>query len=125
MKIPTVVAIGVDICRVSRFERLLAKGDPFVTKLSHRILHQREQGLTTPKQFAGAWAVKEAVFKTLTRDEQLAFRFNEWYRFYLEGGKPGVAGDGVDDTFMVSISHDGDYLVATVLRQKMIDIKPN
>ncbi|MCH0629607.1 4'-phosphopantetheinyl transferase superfamily protein [Kocuria palustris] len=125
MRVPVVAAIGVDITKILRFERLLSKPKPFVNKLYGRILHPQErQSVATARSLAGAWAVKEAVFKTLTDDEQRRFQFNQWYRVYDELGRPSVAhADFGVDEFMVLLSHDDDLLVATVLRQKWIDIK--
>lgn len=68
--------------------------------------------------------MKEAVFKTLDDDEQRRFRFNQWYRVYDGNGRPRVAHEAhTPDEFMVLLSHDGDFVVATVLRQKWMDIK--
>lgn len=123
MRVAVTRAIGVDIVRVSRFERMLARGGGFGARLRDRVLHPREHGFTGAQAVAGLWALKEAVFKTLDTADQRRFRFNAWYKCY-DKGKPGIRSDeyGKDDVFLASVSHDGDVLVATVLRQVMVDV---
>ena len=117
-----VKAIGVDMVKILRITRILqgTHRDRFLNK----VLHKKElESLARSKpervlQFvAGSWAAKEAVFKTLDRKDQLRFQFRDWYRYNIEG-KPNISrvDSFSNDRFLLSISHDGDHLIATVLR---------
>ncbi|KAM9893428.1 hypothetical protein OXX69_011711 [Metschnikowia pulcherrima] len=117
-----VKAIGVDMVKISRITRILqgTHRDRFLNK----VLHKKELeslARSNPErvsQFvAGSWAAKEAVFKTLDRKDQLRFQFRDWYRYNIEG-KPNISRVKPlsNDRFLLSISHDGDHLIATVLR---------
>lgn len=117
-----IVGLGVDLVHILRFARLLSKGERFTEKLCERILHPRElaqfrllDARAATRYIAGSWASKEAVFKTLGEREQAAFQFKQWYR-YKEGNRPAIGSETSTDRFMLSISHDNDMLIATVLR---------
>lgn len=118
-----ILGLGVDLVHILRFSRLLSKGEPFTKKLYERILHPRELAQlklldekSTTRFIAGSWAAKEAVFKTLEEKEQATFQFKQWYR-YKEGKRPAIGSETSNDSFLLSISHDNDMLIATVLRQ--------
>lgn len=117
-----IVGLGVDLVHILRFTRLLSKGDRFTKKLCERILHPLElaqlrhlDAKAVTRYIAGSWASKEAVFKTLGEKEQASFQFKQWYR-YKEGNRPAIGSETSTDRFMLSISHDNDMLIATVLR---------
>lgn len=127
-----VLGIGVDILRMSRFEHiLLNRNNQYIMRLSKRILHKEKelpkfQQLLQEKKIdqcvkyiSGSWASKEAVFKTLELQDQKLFAFKDWYRYYNESGKPHIRNDkyGNSEQFLLSLSHDGDILIANVLRQ--------
>lgn len=122
------LAIGVDLIQIKRIEAILAK--PRGSRFLERVLHSSEQahfaslsGQSRVRYVAGCWATKEAIYKTLSSIEQRKFTFNEWYR-YLENGIPVIGSEAPSDNqFQLSISHDGDFLVATVLRQRLIELK--
>lgn len=125
MKFPVVVGLGVDITRILRFSRLLSR--PNSARFLQRILHPTENDkfnrleLSSRPQFvAGCWAAKEAVFKTLDAEDQKVFLFNLWSRRTV-GQKPEIVNDAHLDKFLLSISHDDDILVATVLRQRLVE----
>lgn len=130
MKLPITRAVGVDLVKVLRIGSILAK--PTGCRFLQRVLHPRErihaESLSDHSRFlyvAGCWATKEAIFKTLKSNDQRSFVFNQWYR-YLESGKPLIGCDKpAFDEFQLSISHDGDFLIATVLRQELVDITTN
>lgn len=80
---------------------------------------------------AGCWAVKEAAFKSLDNRQQAGFKqFNKWYKIYdTTTGRPIFWHDYgenkslfADNEFLVSISHDNNWLVATVIRQRCINL---
>lgn len=119
-----VVAIGIDIVRISRISHLLAKSK---SRFLQRVLHPSElevysklPDIRRAQYVAGSWAAKEALFKTLDTSAQKSFQFKDWYRFAQEK-RPFIGREGWDtnEEFLLSISHDGDMLVATVLRQRL------
>lgn len=135
-----VLGLGVDIVKVSRFRKLIESrggvGNSFTERFARRILHPKKelivfQQLGKRKNItevvhllAGAWATKEATFKTLDPIYQKGFVFCDWYRFYDSSGKPRVGCENYnlkDEEFLLSISHDGGILIGTVLRQKVIN----
>lgn len=119
----SVLGLGVDIVRISRISRLLAgkSAQKFLQKVLHPVEIKKYgelNGDRAAQYVAGSWAAKEALFKTLDFESQKNFQFREWYRF-LKESKPFLGKEGyVDGDFLLSISHDGDTLVATVLRQE-------
>ncbi|WEJ94186.1 mitochondrial holo-[acyl-carrier-protein] synthase [Yamadazyma tenuis] len=71
---------------------------------------------------AGSWAIKEAIYKTLDSQDQKSFTFKEWFRIYDERGKPVVCSDTYsknNEEFLLSISHEDDVLIASVIRQQV------
>ncbi|CAK9436111.1 uncharacterized protein LODBEIA_P06690 [Lodderomyces beijingensis] len=134
VKVGLVLGIGVDIVKKSRFEHLLKdKSSSFAARLGKRILHPKHehprfQTMKPERQveyMTGAWAAKEALFKTLNPTEQSVFNFNDWYRYHDSQGKPFVWNDDLemsDEKFHLSISHDGSFVIATVLRQKTYNL---
>lgn len=132
-----ILGVGIDIVKISRFDRLLnskkVNGSSFVLRLATRLLNEKhEYGrflklresrniVNEAKYLAGAWATKEALFKCLDPEDQKAFEFRQWYRFYDEQGKPHVQCDSYNkdnEQFHLSISHDEDHLIAYVLRER-------
>lgn len=122
--------LGVDMVDVMRFQRIFSRDPKYVDRFTKRILNSHElhklQLLESDKErirfVAGSWAAKEAVFKTLDPVDQKNFVFNQWYRFNDGNGKPHIASSQYShkDQFLLSISHDKDLLIATVLRQEII-----
>ncbi|CAH6718291.1 mitochondrial holo-[acyl-carrier-protein] synthase [[Candida] jaroonii] len=137
-KITTTLGIGVDILKISRFDKMINKpgrglDSLFVEKLGSRILHpihelpvfksllKTQDSSKVTKYLAGNWAMKEAIYKTLDESDQKFFQFNQWFKLYNERGKPDISNDDYHkpEEFLLSISHDEDVLVATVLRQEV------
>lgn len=126
----TIVGHGVDIVRIDRFLRLLAKrlSPAYVKRLTRRIMHEvhelpRFEALQAAGHhdksvvyLAGCWALKEAVYKSILVEHQKTFQFSQWYRTYGSRGQPVVGSDAdVKGQFMASISHDGGILMASVI----------
>lgn len=65
--------------------------------------------------------MKEAVFKSLDDDVQQSQKFRDWFKYNAPNGRPQAGGDYLikhnKEQFLLSISHDDDTLIATVLRQ--------
>lgn len=128
-----ILGIGCDLLKVSRIERIVRRQglngktlDRFATRILHPV--EREQFVAlrrsddiagTVRLLSGSWCCKEAVFKSLDPGRQAKFRFNRWYKSNDEYGRPTICGDDVNNTdrFLVSVSHDGDMIMSTVLRQ--------
>lgn len=115
------LGLGIDVVVVLRIQRVL--NGPLKQRFLKRVLHANEMQLMqrhhNPVQYvAGCWAAKEALFKSLDPQDQRGFTFNEWRRTYAKG-KPTIGLDGYKrpEEFMLTISHDGGILVATVLRK--------
>lgn len=127
-----ILGIGHDLAHVPRFLHLLTTRRPArIARLAQRILHpQHELGrfkaAPTPAAaalyLATAWACKEAVFKALAPGEQPQCRFNEWYKGKEQHGGPRVVPPveyrdrNEGERIMVSVSHDGEYVSAFVVR---------
>ncbi|KAG5360508.1 hypothetical protein CJU89_3581 [Yarrowia sp. B02] len=118
-------SIGVDILRTARIGRILAgkTRDRFVRKILHPSEISRMSSYPDHVQFvASTFSAKEALFKTLDRQDQKLFEFKEWQR-----GVDEVTGRRLlsnpdyrlmsSEEFVVSVSHDGDYTIANVLRK--------
>lgn len=144
MRVTNTIALGVDVIRISRFGDMIHKrgiDSLFVDKLSSRILHNTHElpafrGLIGKNDFSGSirylagnWAMKEAIYKTLDPEDQGQFLFNQWFKLYDERGKPTISNEEYhkqrkEEEFLLSISHDEDVLMASVLRQEVRFLGP-
>lgn len=135
IRISSVLAHGVDVVKITRFQAMLARHggvlSQFARRLGCRILNGQHEmprfcqlvalddGAKMARYLAGCWAVKEAVYKTLDPEDQQVFEFKNWYKSYDGRGKPAVAADDYcrkQEEFAVSLSHDEEVLVASVIR---------
>ncbi|GME67491.1 unnamed protein product [[Candida] boidinii] len=69
-----------------------------------------------------SWCCKEAVFKTLDSKDQKVFSFKDWYKINDLNGRPFIYNDNYlksnqNEEFLLTISHDNDLIISTVLRQ--------
>lgn len=119
-----VLGIGNDILVTSRIYGIISKNPRRFERFARKILHVKEQaGLKTndlgsaSRLLASTWTAKEALFKSLDVEDQKKFQFNQWYRC-VEDGKRVLKSDDYykRDEFLVSVSHDGDYTSAFVVR---------
>ena len=99
--------IGIDIVKISRFEN---KDIHFIK----RVLTEKEllvyNNLIEEKKtqyLASRWASKEAIFKANKDEHYLSYSI-----LNKENGEPYVDGH---EEIKISISHDGEYAVASVL----------
>lgn len=99
--------IGIDIVKISRFEN---KDIHFIK----RVLTEKEllfyNNLIEEKKtqyLASRWACKEAIFKANKDEHYLSYSI-----LNKENGEPYVDGH---EEIKISISHDGEYAVASVL----------
>lgn len=126
-----ILGLGNDLHHMQRFRAILqSKNEYKITRFSQRVLHPKHELPIFEKSLNGdqrercaeilstSWCVKEAIYKTLTDEEQARFRMNQWYKVNSENGRPVIGNDcQVSGNFMVSISHDMDLVNAVVLRQ--------
>lgn len=98
--------IGTDIIRISRIEKSLEKESFKVSVFTdNEILYSKKA-----ETFAGIFAAKEAYLKA--KGTGINQRLNSIEINRDEKGKPYISGVGHAD---VSISHDGDYAIASVI----------
>lgn len=98
--------IGTDIVKISRIEKSL-KIKSFKTSV---FTENEIDYCRNAENFAGVFAAKEAYFKALGTG--ITGKLNSIEILHNEKGKPYFKGVVNCD---VSISHDGDYAVATVI----------
>lgn len=123
-----ILGIGNDIVQTSRI-RAIAESR-LVERFARRMLHpehelkvlHRYNDIEKKTQFlASTWAAKEALYKSLLPAEQKNCRFNQWYRTRNELGQRTITEQTYlqnhpNEHFLLSVSHDGDYTSAIVLR---------
>lgn len=98
--------IGTDIVKISRIEKSLEKESFKKIVFSENEINYCK----TAESFAGLFAAKEAYFKALGTG--ICKQLNKLEILHNEQGKPYFNGILNCD---LSISHDGEYAVATVI----------
>lgn len=98
--------IGIDIVKISRMESSI-KSSAFMKKV---FTEKEQEYCKRTESFAGIFAAKEAYFKALGTGIRLPLTQIEV--LHDGNGKPYL--NGIENSDM-SISHDGDYAVATVI----------
>lgn len=71
-----------------------------------------------------SWSVKEAVYKTLDDEDQREFIMKDWYKINDLRGRPLICNPIYEslkknETFLCTISHDGDLVSSFVLRKRL------
>lgn len=136
MAMSKVLGIGADIVKLARFKRIVLRNglksmqtETFAMKILHpeqelplfKECVAKDQLDRTIRLLAGSWAMKEAVFKCLDDKVQQSQKFKHWYKYNADNGRPMVGGlyvqNNPKEEFLLSISHDDDTLIASVLRQ--------
>ena len=98
--------IGTDIVLISRIEKSLER-----ESFKNSVFTQGEiEHCRKAESFAGIFAAKEAYLKA--KGTGINCKLNTIEICYNEKGKPSISGVSNSD---VSISHDGDYAIATVI----------
>ncbi len=98
--------IGTDIIRISRIEKSLEKESFKLSVFTDNEIFYSKKAET----FAGIFAAKEAYLKA--KGTGINQRLNSIEINHDEKGKPYISGVEHAD---VSISHDGDYAIASVI----------
>lgn len=119
------MGIGTDILLISRMEKILGDAEALEIFLK-RNFTQKEilliNSVPRPsRRYAGHFAGKEAVFKSLDLDSNISYSFCEIEILYNQNGVPQVFfhGDirrivekkGIQSV-MLSLSYDGEYALA-------------
>ncbi|MFH1064405.1 MAG: 4'-phosphopantetheinyl transferase superfamily protein [Candidatus Woesearchaeota archaeon] len=99
--------IGNDITYIPRFEKLMEN-----RQFIENVFHATECREYNPEHLAGIFAAKEAFFKAIDRKP-------DWLKVEIRKQKTGrpmiiTSIEGIEP-LDVSISHDKDYALATVL----------
>lgn len=98
--------IGTDIVKISRIEKSI-KNDTFL----QQVFTEREREYCKrAESFAGIFACKEAYFKAVGTG--IKFPITDLEILHDDNGRPYINGIENSD---VSISHDGEYAIATVI----------
>ncbi len=134
-----VLKIGTDLHKRTRFTTIITKSGGLNTyktkRLSQRILNpynelptfnhllQSNELEKCSTILSSSWCVKESIYKTLDVLDQRNFKMSDWYKFNDADGRPLIGNDSYfaekqNEEFLLSLSHDGDYIISTVLRQK-------
>ena len=119
--------VGTDIIEVSRIEKLIKeKGDKFLNKIytQKEIDYCESKGPNKYQHYAGRFAAKEAIFKTLTTAYNAIGppRFKEAEILNTDTGSPYVAIYGhCLDGINISISHIKEYAVAVAILDNDFD----
>lgn len=98
--------IGTDIVKISRIEKSI-KNDTFL----QQVFTEREREYCKrAESFAGIFACKEAYFKAVGTG--IKFPITDLEILHDDNGRPYINGIENSD---VSIAHDGEYAIATVI----------
>lgn len=124
-----IAGIGIDLTRVDRVERLLARyGERFL----RRVYTPHEQaaaghGPERARRLAGRFAAKEAALKALGTGLSRGIRWRDVEVVRAPGHPPALALHGAAaavarqrgvDRLHVTITHDGPYAVAVVIAER-------
>ncbi|MBX3436721.1 MAG: holo-ACP synthase [Planctomycetaceae bacterium] len=121
-----IVGLGTDIVEITRIGQMIERhGELFLqrvyTEAEIRYCQQRKEAM---QHYAGRWAAKEAVMKTLgtgfTRgvgwqDIEVANRQSGQPRIVLSGGAKEFATQRGIDEILITISHCRTYATATAI----------
>lgn len=116
-----ILGLGTDLVVISRLEGALGR----TPRLRERLFHAAERQLPI-SSLAGRFAVKEALAKAL--GNPAAVRWSEIQVAKDPLGKPTLHTEGRTALALaergvtashISISHDGDYAVATVVLERI------
>lgn len=121
-----IAGVGIDLCEISRMERLLGDG-----RFLARYFSAEEQayiegkGKSAAQTMAGIFAAKEALVKALgaglTKDIQQISVVHDSLgapRYSLQGEYARLAEDRRISTFYLSITHDGGLAAAVCVAER-------
>lgn len=116
--------IGVDIVCISRIIGIFNRRTKFVEKFCQRILRLDEQNVMPSLQdknqlalwISTRWAAKEATFKAINFHKKITWKDIQICKY--ENNQPYIQlwnKGKIAEQIKLSISHDGDYVVAFVV----------
>ena len=107
--------VGIDLVQTSRFEKIpYDKNKSFYEKnFSDNEIKYCLKFNEPYKHFAGKFAIKEATMKSIEEKIKLSDVVT-----YYDNDKPNVRISTKGFNFKVSMSHDGDYVIAIVISNK-------
>ncbi|KAK9374719.1 4'-phosphopantetheinyl transferase superfamily [Lipomyces chichibuensis] len=125
--IANIRGLGIDLVHVPRITALLSRKPVYLAKFTRRILHEAEfnraASMIESRErhdlfVARCWSIKEALYKSLDKSRQSYFQMRDWNTIDPDSPKPTVSGEAInrDEDFFVSVTHDGEYLLAIVIR---------
>ncbi|WP_299468236.1 holo-ACP synthase [uncultured Gimesia sp.] len=121
-----IVGLGTDIVEISRIGQMIERhGDTFL----NRVFTENENAYCGSKKhkeqhYAGRWAAKEAVMKTLGTGFIKGIGWKEIEIINLKSGKPTVVISGGVEThaaemgiqeILITISHSREFATATAI----------
>ncbi|KAK7695631.1 hypothetical protein QCA50_000267 [Cerrena zonata] len=124
-----ILGVGIDIVSLRRVLALVERRS--ASRLAHRILSPNEFSLWQSKTaklsfdnerfLAVRWAVKEAAYKAMFPTYKPTWKELSYYSHNVSASqKPSLVFGGqghTNITLHVSVSHDGDYIIAQVLAE--------
>lgn len=122
-----IAGIGIDLCEISRMEKLL-EDDHFLTRYfsrdEQRYIHGK--GNSAAQTMAGIYAAKEALVKALgsgivTADLRAIDVTHDKYGapvYVLQGEYARLAEDKRISSFFLSITHDGGMAAAVCVAER-------
>ncbi|KAK9325673.1 4'-phosphopantetheinyl transferase superfamily [Lipomyces orientalis] len=125
--IANIRGVGIDLVHVPRIAALLSRKPAYLAKFTRRVLHENEYNRAVSMIenrerhnlfIARCWSIKEALFKSLDESRQSGFQMRDWNTIHASSPKPIVSGGLIrnDEDFFVSVTHDGEYVLAAVIR---------
>jgi holo-[acyl-carrier protein] synthase len=121
-----IIGLGTDIVEITRIGQMIERhGELFLqrvyTEAEIRYCQQRKEAM---QHYAGRWAAKEAVMKTLGtgfmrgvgwQDIEVANRRSGQPKIVLSGGAKELAAQRGIDEILITISHCRAYATATAI----------
>ena len=106
--------VGIDLIQIDRFKKIpYSKNESFYKKnFSNEEIKYCLKFSEPYKHFAGKFAIKEAVIKSIEKKIELS----DIITFY-NNEKPCVKIIKENFNFKVSISHEGDYAIAIAISE--------
>lgn len=111
--------IGVDIVKIERIAAVAGSDRLF----SNKEIEYAEKFKNKLEHYAGFYACKEALYKAISADKQREIKFNQISVEHDADGRPKLSFSGQTksvlegEQFEVTISHDGEYAVAFIIKK--------
>lgn len=121
-----IVGLGTDIVEISRIGQMIERhGDTFLNRVFTKTENEYCGSKKNKEQhYAGRWAAKEAVMKTLGTGFIKGIGWKDIEVINLQSGKPTIvitggvelhAGEMGIDEILITISHSREFATATAI----------